>query len=1042
MALQPFSANMKRPKERIPYLLLRKDDRLRTKLLSNFMAVALHLCRMATAAVVLAVAHPGFAAAPETNQIEFVRDIQPIFLAKCVQCHGDTTAHSGLRLDAKAAAMAGGESGLAIAPQSSQKSLLVQRIESRGDDKMPPEGEPLTQQQIALIKRWIDQGAVWPEGVDRAKRTDKYDWWSLKPLVRPPVPEMVFYETGDPANASPVDAFIRAKLNEQGLAPSAEADRRTLGRRLYFDLIGLPPTPEEIDSFVADTRADAYAQLVDKLLDSPHYGERWARHWLDVVHYGDTHGYDKDKPRPNAWPYRDYVIRAFNSDKPYGLFVEEQVAGDVLAPGTEDGITATGFIAAGPWDFIGHAEVPESKVDGMIARNLDRDDMVTNTCNTFLSITVQCARCHDHKFDPVVQLDYYRLQAVFSALDRADRPYDVEPAVSEQRSRLSQLKKELLTAKQELEKLVAQLGGQELKELDEQIAAAGKTESHPLNAQFGYHSQIETNQQVNKWVQVDLGEPRRIESLHLVGCDDDFNNIGAGFGFPVRFKVELSNDEAFENGVTTVTDQTTRDFANPGTTPVQFPLAGRVGRYVRVTATKLARRQDDFIFALAELRVFDASGQDVARGRLVQSLDSIEAPPRWQRSNLVDGYYVGVNLPAGKSAAELKSQRDDLLEKVVSETIRAAINENNGSLADVTTSLSKLSAPRTVYAGTVYSGSGAFIGTGGSGGKPRVIQILARGDVTRPVKIVDPGTFPLAPNGVGEFALPTDHAEGERRIALAKWITARDNPLTWRSIVNRVWLYHFGCGIVDSPSDFGRMGRRPSHPELLDWLAIEFRDGGQSLKRLHRLIVNSATYRQRSSAGKDDTREKIDASNTYLWRMNRRKIEAEAVRDAVLTVAGKLNRQMEGPAFQDFVVEKPDHSPHYEYQRHNPDDERIYRRSVYRFLVRSQPQPFMTTLDCADPSMNVDKRNETVTSLQALALLNNQLMLTMAKAMSERVTQNNTDLSQQVGHAFRLALSRSPTRDELEELLKYTEAHGLASLCRLLLNLNEFVFVD
>ena len=301
--------------------------------------------------------------------------------------------------------------------------------------KCPPRAIRFPCPRSELFKRWIDQGADWPDGVDKSKVVDKFDWWSLKPLTRPEVPKIVVHKNGVNEVAAPIDAFILAMLREKGLTPSLEADRRTLIRRLYFDLIGLPPSPEEMDAFVADPDPSAYAKLVEKLLESPHYGERWARHWLDVVHYGDTHGYDKDQPRPNAWPYRDYVVRAFNSDKRYSRFVEEQIAGDIFAPGTEDGLTATGFIAAGPWDLIGHAEVPESKIDGKIARNLDRDDMVTNTCNTFVSLTVQCARCHHHKFDPVMQEDYYRLQADFAALDRADRTYDIDQTVGHSASR-------------------------------------------------------------------------------------------------------------------------------------------------------------------------------------------------------------------------------------------------------------------------------------------------------------------------------------------------------------------------------------------------------------------------------------------------------------------------------------------------------------------------------------------------------------------------------------------------------------------------------
>jgi mono/diheme cytochrome c family protein len=363
------------------------------------------------AAFVAGALAPAFAVAAT----DFVRDVRPIFEAHCIKCHGPEKQKSSYRLDVKAIALNGGDSGTPnIVPGLGATSPLVKFIAGEVEDmRMPPKGEALAPAEIATLKAWIDSGAAWPDSASAAV-ADPLDWWSLKPLatVTPP--------TGA---ENPVDAFVRAKLTAQGLNPAPAADARTLIRRLYFDLTGLPPTPEQTAAFVADTAPDAYERLVETLLASPRYGERWARHWLDVVHYGDTHGYDKDKLRPHAWPYRDYVVRAFNSGKPYARFLQEQIAGDVLFPGTADGIEALGFISAGPWDFIGHAEVPESKTDGKVARHLDRDDMVANTIGTFSSLTVHCAQCHAHKFDPIPQEDYYSLQAVFSALDRTDREY-------------------------------------------------------------------------------------------------------------------------------------------------------------------------------------------------------------------------------------------------------------------------------------------------------------------------------------------------------------------------------------------------------------------------------------------------------------------------------------------------------------------------------------------------------------------------------------------------------------------------------------------
>ena len=863
-----------------------------------------------------------------------------------------------------------------------------------------------------------------------AKAAASRDWWSLKPLVKPGVPQI----------GNPIDAFIRARLAEKQLQPAPEAEPRVLIRRLYFDLIGLPPKPEEVAEFERTcsigNRQSATSNLVDKLLASPHYGERWARHWLDVVHYGDTHGYDKDKPRPNAWPYRDYVIRAFNEDRPYARFIQEQVAGDVLFPSTRDGIEALGFIAAGPWDFIGHAEVPETKIDGKIARHLDRDDMVANTLQTFNSLTVGCAQCHDHKFDPIPQRDYYRLHAVFAALDRADKKYFADAKLTARFAELEHRQRTLTTQRTTLENQPKLAAGKELETLDQQIEAASKAKGG-LRPEYGYHSAISPTQDAAKWVQVDLGRSVAIDRVVLRPCYDDFNKIGAGFGFPVRFKVEASEDAQFKSGVVAIADKTSADFANPGITPQTFKSTGATARFLRVTATKLAPRQNDYILALAEVQVFDSTGNNVALKAGVTALDSIEAAPRWRKANLTDD--IAPAADNSGALADLRAKREALLAKFTDDKARAQLAALAQDMEQVAAELKQFPKPDVVYAGTVHYGGGAFSGTGPAGGKPRVIKVLHRGDVKQPKDEVIPGAPGYLAGLPGEFTLPVEHAEGERRAALARWLSSADNSLTWRSIVNRVWQYHFGRGLVETPNDFGRMGALPTHPELLDWLAVEFRDSGGSLKKLHKLIVMSATYRQSSSVQRAAA---SDSTNTLLWRQNRRKLDAEAVRDATLFVAGKLDPKLGGPAFQDFIVEKPEHSPHYQYHLHDPEDPRSHRRSVYRFLVRSQTQPFMTTLDCADPSMLVGKRNESVSALQALTLLNNGLMVTMSKHFAAKLDAAGGNLGDKVDRAFREALARGPSLEERQSLTAYAQQHGLANTCRVLFNLNEFAFVD
>ncbi|QDU29393.1 Planctomycete cytochrome C [Anatilimnocola aggregata] len=974
--------------------------------------------------------------------------VSAIFEKRCVSCHSADESKGSLSLQSRAALITGGDSGSAVSLKAPAESLLLQMI-SGEKPEMPKSGARLTAAEVESIRRWIAAGAPWPADKKLEDRSlADSNWWSLRPLVRPELPRL---SAADQAWATnPIDHFIIATLRDHGFGPSPPANRATLIRRLYFDLVGLPPSPEEVAEFVQDPDPHAYDKLVERLLDSPHYGERWARHWLDVVHFGETHGYDKDQPRRNAWPYRDYVIRALNIDKPYGRFIEEQLAGDVLHTGTIDGIVALGFIAAGPWDFIGHAEVPESKIDGKVARHLDRDDMVSNAIGTFNSLTVGCAQCHNHKFDPIKQVDYYRLQAVFAAVDRAEKKYHSDPAVLAEYTALEQQQRELTATKKTLDAEVKRLAGAELVKLDQAIQAARQASTTGLAPEYGYHSQLHPKADAEKWFQLDLGSSREIASVACIGCYDNFNQIGAGFGFPVRYKIEVSNDPDFKKEVTVVVDHCEQDVLNPGTTPQVANFAAQTARYVRMTATKLALRQNDYMFAVAEFQVFDSAGTNVAKGAAVTALDSIEAPVRWRKANLVDGIYPGAkdaNL-SGKQLNELTRQRSELLAKVIDAELRAKLTAAETAAADITHQLSKLTAPNVVFAGTVHHGSGNFQGTGNTGGKPRKIFVLHRGDVKSPTEEVQPGALQSLPEWSGDFRLPEGHSEGERRAALARWLSDRRNPLTWRSVVNRVWQYHLSRAIVDTPNDFGRMGQLPSHPELLDWLAVEFLDGGQSLKSLHRLIVTSSTYRQQSQPDenvltklKNDPR-KTDAGNVYLWRMNRRKLEAEALRDAVLQVSGKLDPKMGGPSFQDFVIDQPAHSPHYEYHLHDPSDPKSHRRSIYRFIVRSQPQPFMTTLDCADPSMRVDKRNESISPLQALALLNNGFMVTMGQHFAARIEASTQEPAAQAELIVRLALSRHASDEERLLFADYIRAHGLANACRAALNLNEFAFVD
>jgi cytochrome c553 len=962
-----------------------------------------------------------------------------LLVAHCIRCHNEQVKEGGLSFATRASLLAGSDEGEVIDLDSPLQSRILEVVTPvDGVAEMPLEKEALSMQEIEVLRRWLNEGVEWPEGeVLREGPVVDTDWWSWNPLYLPTIPEVS--PTAQSWPQGPIDRFILRRLEDHQLSPSSVAPRSQLIRRVYFDLIGLPPTAEEIREFVNDDDPRSYEKLVDRLLASPRYGERWGRHWLDVVHYGDTHGYDKDKPRPNAWPYRDYVIRSLNQDRSIVDFVRQQLAGDVIETEDPESVLGTGFIAAGPWDFIGQVEVPETKIDGQIARHLDRDDMVRTTLESFCSVTVGCARCHHHKFDPISQADYYRLQAVFAAVDRADRPFDLDPEMARKRRAIEGKLQDWSDRSGRVQSLIKEKLGSSVEEIQTQIDEL-LVPGNQVKPEFGFHSQIANSPDQEKWVQLDLGSEKELSKLRIVGCHDSFAGIGAGFGFPVRFKIEASNDTEFKKDVQVIVDRTQADVLNPGVVPLDFEFDSVRARFVRITATRLALRQNDYIFALAEVQFWDGQGRRLTDGIAVTSLDSIEAPVRWSRENLIDDYWYGSWLPLDQQAkvAQLESDRVQRWEEIASSPLSVEMKKLDEERQFLEEERAKLPAQSMVYAGTTqFSPQGNFKPTAGM---PRKIHVLIRGNVLAPGEEVSPGgigalgDLELAFNGVEA------QNEGAARLALANWITDPANPFFWRSMANRAWVYHFGRGLVDSPNDFGRMGQLPTHPELLDWLACELRRSDGSVKHLHRIICSAATYQQ-ASANRTDGLD-VDSSNQWYWRMNRRRLEAEAIRDATLVVSGKLDLRMYGPGFQDFVVEKPEHSPHYEYHLFDPADPTSHRRAVYRFIVRSQQQPFMTTLDCADPSMQVDKRNETITPQQSLALMNNAFMLEMANHLASDLQRHTDRPADQIQQLFLRALGRVATAEEVAAIEPYLEEHGLENVCRLIFNLNEFLFVD
>jgi hypothetical protein len=690
--------------------------------------------------------------------------------------------------------------------------------------------------------------------------------------------------------------------------------------------------------------------------------------------------------------------------------------------------------------------------------------MLASTMSTFVSLTVHCARCHDHKFDPIPQADYYSLQAVFAGVDRGDRAYE-SPEIA---SRRAQIETQLASIRERLEDLDRRIDAQvaadpevvrlsqERASLRESLAAApteppaaasdasGKSVRpgdgpSPTN---GYHSAIAATPETSAWVQVDLGASVSIEAIRLYPARPvDFPDT-PGFGFPKRFRVEVSEDPAFAPGSSELIAEESRpDSASAADEPYQLRLEGVRGRYVRVTATRLWKRTNDYVFALAELEAI-SGGQNRAHGASVSSSDSIEAG-RWSRANLVDGFDSRRRLPAVDDPAAL-ARLDRLFR--VQQIEEALATRRSTAEAEVDPPLrdeeAVLRAERSRLMAERASLPEPSLVYGIQPREPRPIHRLRRGDVEQPAEPSKPGALTCieVPGQPATFGEAAGEDEGARRKALADWLASPGNVLTWRSIANRVWHYHFGRGIVDSPNDFGRNGSLPTHPELLDWLAVELLENGQSIKALHRQIVRSAAYRQASRGDQDN--ERIDAENRFLWRQNRRRLDSEALRDSVLAVCGTLDRRMGGPGFDLFRF-KDDHSPVYDHS--DPahiDNPSVRRRTVYRFVVRSVPNPFLEALDCADPNLNTPVRSQTLTALQALALLNDRFMIGESEAFAARLESQPGDLGSRIVAAYRIALGRPPRDSERDALASYAARHGLANACRILLNTNEFMFVD
>jgi len=813
---------------------------------------------------------------PTPEGIEFFeKKVRPVLVKHCYSCHSAEAKKikGELRLDTRDAVLKGGSSGPAIVPGDPDKSLLIQAVRHAEETLKMPKDSKLKAEEIAALEEWVKRGAPDPRTGDTSiKRLDlekAKEFWSFKPLVRPAVPQI-----RDPQSAihNPIDSFILAKLEAKGLKPGPVADRRTLIRRATYDLTGLPPTPEEINAFLKDDSPDAFAKVVDRLLDSSAYGERWGRHWMDVIRYSDTAGDNSDYPIPQMHKYRNWVIDAFNRDMPYDEFIRQQIAGDLL-PSKDEADGHAKLIATG---YLANTKRFGSYEEARYPWYLTYEDQIDNLGRTFLGLTINCARCHDHKFDPILQTDYYALYGFFSST-RYPRP-----------------------------------------------------------------------------------------------------------------GIEL--------------DKVQRDF-------VPLALADKVSEVEKERHAKLAE--------------------------LDERVKKVEADKKAAEKMLAEAEKIKDEDEKKAKIAELNKIVDGLKQK-----IKAAQKESENF------------ALKPLPFETAYA-----VAEGKTEGKKKVgnacVQI--KGDPERLGPEV-PRRFPLV---LGGQTLPADE-HGSGRLHLANWIADAKNPLTARVMVNRIWQYHFGKGLVRTASNFGSLGQAPTHPELLDWLAAEFvspvlasgerKPSGWSVKHMHRLIMLSRTYQL--SSRDDEANAKIDVNNEYLWRFDRRRLDAESIRDTLLVVGGNLDRAPGGahpfPAMNTW-----------NFTQHNPF-KAVYdtnKRSVYVMTQRIQRHPFLALFDGPDTNASTERRPTSTTPLQALYLMNDPFMHTQAKKFAERVRSESKDDASRIKRAYLLLYGRPPAAEEVtaatEYLAKVSEklkesgtptdrlnAKAWESLIRALFLSNEFVYLD
>jgi mono/diheme cytochrome c family protein len=956
---------------------------------------------------------------PEQVQF-FESQVRPILVEHCQGCHGEKKIKAGLRLDSRASAIAGGDSGPAIHPGKPDESPLIAAIRYEGPE-MPPKGK-LPQRQVEALTQWVKMGAPWPgssaivpagapepasnirkpgyqvNDVDRAH-------WAFRALQRPDVPD-------SGGSLKPIDAFLGAGLKAKGLQANPPASKHELIRRVTYDLTGLPPTPEEVDAFEADTSPDAYSKVVDRLLESPHYGEKWGRHWLDLVRFAETNSYERDGVKPNAWRYRDYVIRSFNDDKPYDRFIKEQLAGDELPDGGIDGQIATGYYRLGLWDDE-PADREQSRYDGL-------DDIVATTGQVFLGLTVDCARCHDHKLDPIPQKDYYRFLSFFQNVNhyRNGGPTDEATLFPDDQAR------------QDFERAAAEID----KKRNEVQAAVSA-----LEAEFLAASERERGGKV---------DTADIDDLSYRFYRDTFDKL------PEFDTLKAEDSGKLPKGKFDLAPRTRDDsigFVYEGALIVPkdglytFTLDSDDGSRLVVAGQKVV--EYDGIHGEGTSQ---SAKVELKAGRVPIRLDYFQRHNGFGLTVAWSGPGFDRRSLSAPNPGEVQTKTRALTPAELSREIR---REGVKVLGEAKAKqYRELRRELEELKGRKAPAEHALVVTEAGPVAPET-YLLLRGNPHSLGDPVEPGFLQVVSKSVPVIPTPPPGSKTTgRRTVLANWIASPENPLTARVMANRVWQYHFGRGIVRSSSNLGTQGDKPTHPELLDWLASELIANGWKLKPLHRLILNSDAYKMSSKP--NEKALAADPMNDRFWRFDMRRLTAEEIRDSILAVTGTLSPKMYGPGVFPEIpreVMAGQSVPGAGWGKSSLEDQN--RRSVYVHVKRSLILPILESFDLAETDRSSPVRFATTQPTQALGMLNGSFMNRQAKQLAERLKREaGPETAPQVERAFRLLTGRKPTDRELQRGLKLiaslrerdraTPELALDSFCLVVLNLNEFLYLD